>query len=105
MIAAVVAYFAFGLDDAWYASVVGIVAAIAWIAGLIQSFRCLGKLIFVGWGCRLALHRHSSGSADFEFLAACASSSSVGAVIQMPRSKWGSLDAGDCPSEQMKMAR
>ena len=44
MIAAVVAYFVPGLDDAWYASTVGIVAAIGLIAGLVQSFRYLRKL-------------------------------------------------------------
>ena len=44
MIAAVVAYFVPGLDDAWYASLVGNVAAIGLIAGLVQSFRYLRKL-------------------------------------------------------------
>lgn len=44
MIAAVVAYFVPGLDDAWYAYLVGIVAVIGVIAGLVQSFGYLRKL-------------------------------------------------------------
>jgi hypothetical protein len=44
MIAAVVAYFVPGLDEAWYASTVGVVAVIGVIAGLVQSFRYLWKL-------------------------------------------------------------
>ena len=44
MIAAVVAYIVPGLDDAWYASIVGIVAVIGLISGLVQSFRYLRKL-------------------------------------------------------------
>lgn len=44
MIAAVVAYFVPGLDEAWYASTVGVVAVIGVIAGLVQSFRYLRKL-------------------------------------------------------------
>ena len=44
MIAAIVAYFVPGLDDAWYAYLVGIVAVIGVIAGLVQSFRYLRKL-------------------------------------------------------------
>lgn len=44
IIAAVVAYFVPGLDDAWYASTVGVIAVIGVIAGLVQSFRYLRKL-------------------------------------------------------------
>jgi|CXWL01.1.fsa_nt_gi uncharacterized membrane protein len=44
MIAAVVAYFVPGLDDAWYASTVGIVAAIGLITSLVQCFLYLRKV-------------------------------------------------------------
>ncbi len=44
VIAAVLAYFVPGLDVAWYASLVGIVAATGLIASLVQSFRYRRKL-------------------------------------------------------------
>lgn len=44
MIAAVVLYFVPGLDDAWYASLVGIVTAMGFIASLVQCFGYLRKL-------------------------------------------------------------
>ena len=44
MFAAVVLYFVPGLDDAWYASLVGIVAAVAVMTCLVQCFRYLRKL-------------------------------------------------------------
>jgi hypothetical protein len=44
MIAAVVAYFVPGLDEAWYASTIGVIAVMGVIAGLVQSFRYLRKL-------------------------------------------------------------
>ena len=44
MLAAVVSYFVPGLDDAWYASFVGIVAAVVIMTCLVQCVRYLRKL-------------------------------------------------------------